>query len=844
MWGAMRFLHDSLVRRRRKILLEDILLLCIRCLLIMMLSLVAARPFVTPGSRVAWFIVLPLLTIALAMFAASFVLWRYQRLRYGLTTLSALLFILAAAALAFEERFQSGIFARRDARDMVLILDASDSMLLETDGVTNFHRAREEAAELVNSAPPGTAFSVVVGGSMPYAPLPRPLNDREAVLAVLHEVEPGRGLLRAPESFSLAAVALARGNNPGKEIYLFSDAQREGWRLDQGDGAWGAIRDALGKLPARPPVVMRRMATPDFIDSLAVTGISFCRRSIGLDRPVAIRVTVANHGSEIITSGDVRLTVEDAVYTRENPGRLPPGAKRDLTFEHQFTTAGAQVVTAEIVVGDDIAVDNIFQRIVTPVSRIRVLVVDGQPAAGGRESPSFFIRQALSPRGAGQMPPDDTAGAESDSGTKRSLVAPLVLAAEDIASSSELAPYALIILADVPRLPVAAATSLEEYVANGGNLLVAHGPGADAGFYNHWTVDGEWVMPGKLGKQYFVPANTGDAGEEQTGIDPAGLQHPGLGVFADHAMDITDVVMRRYWRLVALPEAAQEGKQPPPGATFGNGDPLLMENRLGAGRVLQLACSLDMRDSNFPATRGFVVFLHHLLYHLAATGVELLDVYSRPGARLDLAGLATSRNLEDRRGVIESLTGHELTSLAVTAGPSGRKVRGRLTPYGTGKMAAGMPDHLYFSIPAELAPGVHGVQIPEALQAPFDGLLDDQGQLPFALLREGNEGRVQPVLDHRDTGRLREYLLWREAGSMSELLRAMDGTRFGRELWRPLAFVAFFLLLGEIAASRWVARRRRTGSELKVDFAERTRPNESFYRQLEKMFNHFPERHE
>ena len=51
-WGAMRFLEESINQRRRRVLLEEILLLVTRCLILACAALIFARPFwqATPRS--------------------------------------------------------------------------------------------------------------------------------------------------------------------------------------------------------------------------------------------------------------------------------------------------------------------------------------------------------------------------------------------------------------------------------------------------------------------------------------------------------------------------------------------------------------------------------------------------------------------------------------------------------------------------------------------------------------------------------------------------------------------------------------------------------------------------
>ena len=51
-WGAMRFLFDTVAARRRRMEWEDFLLMIARCLLIALIVLAVARPFVPPNSGI------------------------------------------------------------------------------------------------------------------------------------------------------------------------------------------------------------------------------------------------------------------------------------------------------------------------------------------------------------------------------------------------------------------------------------------------------------------------------------------------------------------------------------------------------------------------------------------------------------------------------------------------------------------------------------------------------------------------------------------------------------------------------------------------------------------------
>ena len=63
-WGAMKFLLDSLVHRKRRVLLEEAVLMALRCLLLAALVLAVARPFSPVQPGVSWLLLLPLILLA------------------------------------------------------------------------------------------------------------------------------------------------------------------------------------------------------------------------------------------------------------------------------------------------------------------------------------------------------------------------------------------------------------------------------------------------------------------------------------------------------------------------------------------------------------------------------------------------------------------------------------------------------------------------------------------------------------------------------------------------------------------------------------------------------------
>ena len=308
-WGAMRFLFDTVAVRRRKMEWEDLLLMAARCLLLALLALALARPFVPPDSTVPWLFVLPAALVGVALLGGSFVLAGKAR---WVLRLSALLLLLAAAGLIFLERtLNLKRFEASGRRDVALVIDASASMELSRDGRSVFAHAVEEAKQIVKEAPRGTAFLVVLGGPAPEAKTAAPLTHRADVLGVLDALRAVGGSFRAHEALGMATLGLAEGANASKEIIVFTDAQRGGWRFDN-PHAWESLEAAWKAMPGKPKLLLRDFGVPATLRNVALAGIEVSRRVVGTDREAALRITVENTGTEAATPGPVSLEIGGA----------------------------------------------------------------------------------------------------------------------------------------------------------------------------------------------------------------------------------------------------------------------------------------------------------------------------------------------------------------------------------------------------------------------------------------------------------------------------------------------------------------------------------------------------
>jgi hypothetical protein len=814
-WGAMKFLLDSLVSRRRRILLEEVLLLASRCMLLALVVLAAARPFISATSSVPWIVLMPMLLVAIALFGVSFAFWRSPRLRRYMLCAAIVLLVAVGLAILLERQLNLRRFGGKGRKDVALVIDASMSMTMINDGKSNVERARKDVDRIVAAAPGRTAFTIVAGGEAADVRLSAPVTDRTEILAALDDLTPQYGTMRALEALSAAGVALAQGDNPSKQIVVVTDGQRHGWEIDTA-WRWQFLAQTFSHLPVPPQIIVHKLPMPSYYRNAALGPLVFNRKVIGLDRDVAFTVRVHNTGTEAITPSEVAFTAEGRVTSDASLGQIPPDGSETVTFLHSFKTEGAHVVTVRVAVDDDLPSDNEVHAAVNVISRLRVLLVDGNPSVRPMERASAFAAIALSPESGA---PGETEGTvESPTEWKRRFfVQPEVVEAPRIAEVASFAEYDAVILADVPRLPAETALKLSDYVQGGGGLLVAPGKRALAAFYNAWaTGAGDRVMPAVMEERAIVPAAEG----AQAGVSPAlsTFSHEALTLVANpDRSDIGTAILSAYWKL-------QPWGQDPAVQTGGmldSGDPWLVERRLGEGRVCLLSSSLDNEAGDLATRQSFVPLVHELAYHLADAGMARINI--EPGAEIALRLPVRKPGMQ--ASAAPSPAGPERTFDTKAIDPEKRERQAAFRVSSTVAL---------LRVAGAVVPGLYRVAIPEELKPVLGWLGDTEGHIPFTIAR-GIEESMLVSLTEADYGFIGQFCDIVQANSVEDVASVLSGKTFGNEIWRILALAAFALLLVEIALTRWIALLRQTGSERSVEFEAQAAPSVTFREQLRKM---------
>lgn len=857
-WGAMQFLLASLAARNRRILIEEIILMVLRCLLVALVVLAMARPFLPSRSSVPWAAVLPAALAGAICAGIGAAMWSARKARWCFFGAAALLLSGAVTASAIEQFSQGQRWTGGgEGKDLAVVIDGSSSMTLSIAGKTNFQRAVDEARAVLAACRPADAACIILAGPVPQAVVASPTGDRGVLGKALDDLAPANGSMGPLEAFSAAVTALAEGHNPAKRIILITDGQKVGWELGapaarppeppgrttaaegtsagsgRGEARWQFLAKSFQALPTEPQVIVRTLPLPETFRNAAITSVAFSRRVIGNDREVGIDVKVANTGNVPLPASAVELAVDGVSVLRQQIGEIIPGAAETARFAWQFDEPGYHVVTAKLLAEDDLQADNVAPRVVHVIESLPVLIVNGSPSSGSL-GPAAFIELALAPRqddAGGKTPQRPSAppapqavGLTSrpyapamEEADLRFLISPTVIAAPDIGRIKTFQAYRLVILADVPRLPAAAGEDLQKYVRDGGGLLIVQGDRAEPSFYNSWaSPDGECVCPAQLGQKRRSTAAAPVRFAAKT------FSHPALELMADPTRsDAEAALIKAYWPL----RADEKDAAVRVGGLLDSGDPVLVERKFGKGYVLMMPFSLDRQDTNLPSLKCFVPMVHELAYYLAAPMLPETNVKPGSGLSIDLLPAARDPRRDATRLETPAQPGQDLPPAAKAwlrpgqAGPVLGDGIDVVTPSNRRRQGAAsiVDGALRLSYAGTDEPGLYHFELSPALRQYFVAQAPAKDGLPFVVLNEPDESSLA-ALTSADFDRLGKFLKLFRAQTTDELTAAFKGNVPGEELWKYLAIGALLALVGEIVLTRWIAMQRRAHQVQTVTF--------------------------
>jgi hypothetical protein len=332
-WAAMRFLRISVEQNQRRMRIEDLILLALRCLLLALLALALARPAIRSN-----------------------------------------------ATDVFGQSKVTG----------VIVLDHSYSMGVSDGTQMRFDKARRAAEQALDSMPAGSATAVFLASDIVNPVIPEPTFDINLARKVLRDAP-----LTDRATDLLPAVQKAIDTLSGrlalrKEIYVVTDGQAAGWRN------LSDIQQALerSKAEIRTHIIL---VNEHEEKNLGVSELRLASGLSPLQQPLRFEVKVTNFGKEEARDVRAGLSVDGEPPSDEFIiDTIPAGASKSVSLFAKLRTEGFHSVGARIP-EDRLHADDSRAVAVRAIREVRVLLVDGEPGSEARDSETFFLRHALVP---------------------------------------------------------------------------------------------------------------------------------------------------------------------------------------------------------------------------------------------------------------------------------------------------------------------------------------------------------------------------------------------------------------------------------------------------------------
>ncbi len=535
-----------------------------------------------------------------------------QWLLLAVRTLIILMVVTAMAKPYLESLGALPIMAGQRTH-RVLVLDGSLSMAYATAGATRFEQAKTLASQLVRDARRGDAISVVVMGDPPRVAIGDPSPNHAEVLKEIDEITLPHGGTDLTASFRAIDRVLAVSTIAQKEVVFLTDLQAASWRKpgsNSDDGLKRAIAGLEGRKPRSVVIDLGKAGG----ENRAVTDVQLNTPIVTVGLSTLVQAKVHNYGPNPSEGVRVRLVV-DGQLGPEQDVNLPVGETVAVVFNQAFGAPGDHMV--EVRIDDDpLALDN-HRWLAVPVrEHLNVLLVDGEYKPEPFQSETDYLAQALSP-------------AATSAGSPTTLRTEVV--AESQLSRRDLTPYDAVVLCNVAQFTEAEVTALEDYLKQGGGVVVFGGGQVSADNYNRLLhVDGKGLLPAAVGP----PVGDASKKEASFGIDPLGFRHPIVADFFGESDPVqAGLTGSKTWQFHKL--KLPRGSPARVALAFDNGDPAVIEAARHRGTVIQVATSADSEWTTWPLHPSYPPVMGEVI--LQAAGGKLAERNVRVGQPLDQA---------------------------------------------------------------------------------------------------------------------------------------------------------------------------------------------------------------
>ncbi len=443
----------------------------------------------------------------------------------------------------------------------LIVIDGSYSMGYRTRESSLFEQAREMAADLVESAAQGDGFTLLLMTDPPQTVIRAPAFDPQDVLEELAGLDLPQGGARLTATLAEVESILQQAARQQPDL----TRSRVKFYTDLGATTWNDVhandcRDQIGRLAEKATLNLIPLEAPDN-GNLAVTRLVAGDSLPTVADTIGVSAELQNFGRQDVSAAALRFFVDERMVHEETVD-IPAGGRATAAFNHRIDSPGEHSLEARL--ADDPLPDDNHRWLSLPVRQaLRVLCIAGKNRA------ARHVAFALQPQ-------------LSDQPSIVPEIQP-----ESALLELDLQQYDCVFLCNVGRFGNDEAAVLHDYVSSGGGLVILLGDQVQADSYNRELGDassGRRVLPARLGEI---------VGDTQRALDPLDYQHPIVQPFRGH--ERTGLLTTPIWTYVQLAPVQEAARVV---LALDNGDPLLVEERIGRGRCLLLATAASPDSLN------------------------------------------------------------------------------------------------------------------------------------------------------------------------------------------------------------------------------------------------------
>lgn len=477
-------------------------------------------------------------------------------------------------ARPYRSGFAPGIFVGKGS-NLYLIVDNSASMSLSRQGQTRL----EAGLELITSGARTIDFPVnlnVINPTQPVTIVSQSLlaspTDLQRELARIAATNYDAKILPA---LQVAIDNIIKNNDPNGIIWLVSDFQRSNW----GDEP---LSQKLLEEIRTHKIRLVLFPVSGETDNAAIGGLNFVEEIHAKDKPVTLQANLVNWRART-AENPVSLFIEDE-RVGQTLVEIASVKNAPVTFEFIPLTTG--ILSGHLQTDDDdLAIDNRRFFVLNIPAVLKILVV-GEQATDGN-----FILKAL------QAGPDQAVTAR--------------YVTTEYLGNENLTNYDGLIFTNVADLSAANQNALNDYLGNGGGLLLFACHDCTPDDFNTLWADRfgfpRWHGTRQTGNGAYLGPGKFDSG------------HP---------------VFRELWPNDNVPAGSVHffnipglvcGTKQSVLMSFDDGTPLIVESQREAGRAVMMATVPEGEWADLPFSGFFPVLLRRLVMYIAGSAAQPFD---------------------------------------------------------------------------------------------------------------------------------------------------------------------------------------------------------------------------